>query len=121
MQELLRNDHKCDATSPPTNRVDMGANFYDDECEGGDPKEVSRLKFETQALFQRKKFFDRLDVSEAKHKPDKQASNLFQCQQITIKSPLWGDIYITKEYFLFASFGLATPEDKVYVQRQEIF
>ena len=41
---------------------------------------------------------------------------------ITIASPIWGDIIITKDYFFFASFGLDTPVDKqyVYVQSQSL-
>ena len=42
-------------------------------------------------------------------------TNIFDAQMITIASPIWGDIVITKDYFFFASFGLDTPEDKQYV------
>ena len=47
--------------------------------------------------------------------------NRFDAQMITIASPIWGDIVLTKDYFLFVSFGLDTPKDKyVYVKSQTI-
>ena len=47
--------------------------------------------------------------------------NRFDAQMITIASPIWGDIVITKDYFLFVSFGLPIPKDKyVYVKQQSI-
>ena len=45
----------------------------------------------------------------------KDLTNIFDAQMITIASPIWGDIILTKDYFFFASFGLDTPEDKQYV------
>ena len=65
----------------------------------------------------RKKFFEKLKESEKHHKPDRAQSNKFKCQQITVKSPLYGDIMITKDYFLFVSFGLSTPNKVVYAKK----
>ena len=62
----------------------------------------------------RDKFIEKLLKSESKNKPD-----LFSCQQITIKAIHWGDIIITKELFLFISFGLSTPEEYPYVHQGE--
>ena len=53
--------------------------------------------------------------NEEPNKPIQNMTNIFDAQMITIASPIWGDIIITKDYFFFASFGLDTPEDKQYV------
>ena len=69
----------------------------------------------------RKRFFNKLKENERKNRPEiHKDANLFQCQQITVKSPLWGDIFITKEFFMFVSFGLDTPSNHIYVKQQTI-
>ena len=82
------------------------------EC-SAERTERERIEREKPLWEKRKSFLERLREGEVQNVPDRNANNLFEAQQITVKSPIWGDIYITKEYFLFASFGIKTPSNKV--------
>ena len=81
-------------------------------------EETEEVRKQKAAQKKRDKFIDSILRNEEPNKPYKDLSNRFDAQNITIASPIWGDIVITKDYFLFASFGLDTPKDKyVYVKQ----
>ena len=127
MQELLRNDQPGDAVRPPSNVDDMIMGYVDGTEGTQEEKQKASEKQKRESVMEakRKRFFDKLRENERKNKPDPndkliKNANEFQCQQITVKSPLWGDIFITKEFFMFVSFGLDTPSNYIYVKQQTI-
>ena len=72
---------------------------------GEESEESSKEKMAQQ---KRAKFLQNLLKNEQENKPNENP-NRFDAQMITIASPIWGDIVLTKDYFLFVSFGLDIP------------
>ena len=77
-----------------------------------EPEDDEHKREQKIAQKKRDKFINALLLNEKSNKPDQKVSNLFDAQMITIASPIWGDIIITKDYFFFASFGLDNPDNK---------
>lgn len=127
MQELLQNDQADNQTEAP---LPVGALVYemsnrnnaetqDERKERKEAAEEAEKKRKIALMMaKRTKFFKELTQNEVAKKPDRNQadySNVFDCQQITIKCSLFGDIFITKDYFMFAAFALPTPKKYAYV------
>ena len=124
MQQLLENENekKDECLDVEIGKCIRDFNTVEDEEEKLEKlQEQQKERAQASLRAKRDKFFKALKESEQKNKPDRNQSNMFDCQQITVKSPLWGDILVTKEYFLYASFGLETPKTAIYVKKQEVF
>ena len=82
----------------------------------GDAESEHQIK-QKAAQKKRDKFVEAVLKNEDQHKTHRELSNRFDAQMITIASPMWGDIILTKDFFLFVSFGLDPPKDKyVYLK-----